>query len=181
MTAKLLASLTLLTFLSGCSTLQNVFGSKEVEIITKPIKIEILQPTLPRPIELDNPKWYVVSEAIVTNPCQKQMKLDENGNHIVKEDGTHQTFRPKTCDLLERDNPSWPVGYTYLDRFLDEMKKLNGGDVVFIAATIGDYELMSKNTQELRRYIRELGEVIVYYRNVTIDDELASGIQVEKK
>jgi len=109
------------------------------------------------------------------------MKLDENGNHIVKEDGTHQTFRPKTCDLLDRENPSWPVGYTYLDRFLDDMKKLNGGDVVFVAATIGDYELMSKNTQELRRYIRELGEVIVYYRNVTIDDEPASGIQVQKK
>ena len=71
--------------------------------------------------------------------------------------------------------------FTMLEVLCAVVKKLNGGDVVFVAATIGDYELMSKNTQELRRYIRELGEVIVYYRNVTIDDEPASGIQVQKK
>jgi hypothetical protein len=72
----------------------------------------------------------------------------------------------------ERENPSWPVGYTYLDRFLDEMKDKNDGKVVFVAMTVGDYKMMSTNTQELRRYIRELGEVIVYYRNVTIDDNI---------
>jgi hypothetical protein len=31
-----------------------------------------------------------------------------------------------------------------------------------------DYELMSFNMQELRRYIREVQEVVVYYRDVTI-------------
>jgi hypothetical protein len=61
------------------------------------------------------------------------------------------------------------------------MKKKNNGDVVFVAMTVGDYQLMSKNTQELRRYIRELGEVIVYYRNVTIDDEPAAGIAIQNK
>ena len=60
------------------------------------------------------------------------------------------------------------------------MKKKNNGDVVFVAMTVGDYKMMSQNTQELRRYIRELGEVIVYYRNVTIDDEPAAAIAVEK-
>ena len=174
MTAKLLASLTLLTFLSGCSTLQNWFGEKQVEIITKPVKIEIIQPTLPRPIELENPKWYVVSEAVITNPC-KALPTGE-----YKDDGTPKTKRPKDCTLEEREHPEWPVGYTYLDRFLDEMKKLNNGDVVFVAMTIGDYQMMAKNTQELRRYIRELGEVIVYYRNVTIDDEPAQGLAIER-
>ena len=48
------------------------------------------------------------------------------------------------------------------------MKDLNGGDVVFVAMTIDDYELMSFNMQELRRYIREVQEVVIYYRNVTI-------------
>jgi len=46
--------------------------------------------------------------------------------------------------------------------------------------TIGDYQMMSTNVQEIRRYIRELGEVIVYYRNVTIDGEPAAGLAVEK-
>lgn len=174
MTAKLFTSLMLLTFLSGCSTLGNIFGTKEVEIITKPVKIEIIQPTLPRPIELVNPKWYVVSEAIIANPC-KGLPTGE-----FNDDGTPKTKRPKDCTLEERENPEWPVGYTYLDRFLDEMKKKNNGDVVFVAMTVGDYKNMSANTQELRRYIRELGEVIVYYRNVTIDDEPAAGLAIEK-
>ena len=40
---------------------------------------------------------------------------------------------------------------------------------------------MSGNVQELRRYIRELGEVIVYYRNVTMPDgEEAVGIALKK-
>jgi hypothetical protein len=38
---------------------------------------------------------------------------------------------------------------------------------------------MTANFQELRRYIRELGEVIVYYRRVTTntEDEKATGGQ----
>ncbi len=169
MTVKKLVSLTLLTLLSGCSTLQNMFGEKEIQVITKPVKIEIIQPTLPRPIQLENPKWYVVSEVVVANPCKATLsfdpkRFDDKGNERFK--------RPKDCDMDERENPSWPVGYTYLDRFLDEMKDKNDGKVVFVAMTVGDYKMMSTNTQELRRYIRDLGEVIVYYRNVTIDDNI---------
>ena len=69
--------------------------------------------------------------------------------------------------MSERDNPDWPVGYTYLDRFEDDMKALNSGDIVYVASTVKDYELMTANFQELRRYIRELGEVVIYYREVT--------------
>jgi len=155
---------TILT-ISGCS----IFGSKPVEIVSKPIKIDIIQPQLPRPIDLQEPKFYVVSEAVIANPCKK----------VVQEDGTEK--RPKECALEDRENPDWPVGYTYFDRFLDDMKALNNGDVLFVASTIKDYELMSGNFQELRRYIRELGEVIVYYRDVTINDEPAVGAQVQKK
>ena len=135
----------LLTLTSGCS----LMGSKQVEVITKPIEINIIQPTMPRGIDLKEPYWYVVSEAVITNPY----KRNEEGNRD---------------ESLGRENPSWPEGYTYLDRFLDEMKDLNGGDVVFVAMTMDDYELMSFNMQELRRYIREVQEVVVYYRDVTI-------------
>jgi hypothetical protein len=61
------------------------------------------------------------------------------------------------------------------------MKALNSGDIVFVASTVKDYELMTANFQELRRYIRELGEVIVYYRDVTIDDEPGVAAEVQKK
>jgi hypothetical protein len=105
---------------------------------------------MPRNIDLKEPKFYVVSEAKITNPCVKD-----------KETGK------RDCSL-GKENPDWPEGYTYLDRFLDDMKKANSGDVVFVAMSVSDYELMSYNMQELRRYIREVQEVVVYYRNVTI-------------
>ena len=124
---SILVALTLT--ISGCS----LMGTKEVEIISKPVKVEIMQPTLPRPVELTAPKWFVVSEARITNPC---VKVDEK--------------RPKSCSLEDRENPDWPEGYTYLDRFLDEMKEQNGGEILFVATTIGDYKVMAEDMQELK-------------------------------
>ena len=45
--------------------------------------------------------------------------------------------------------------------------------------TVDDYELMSYNTQEIKRYINQLGEVIVYYRNVTIGEQDAGAIEIK--
>jgi len=40
---------------------------------------------------------------------------------------------------------------------------------------------MSYNMQELRRYIREVQEVVVYYRSVTINDKEGIAGEVTKK
>ena len=141
-TLLLISTLTI----SGCS----LIPTKKVEIVSKPLEIDIIQPTMPRNIDLKDPRFYLVPEAKITNPCVKD-----------KETGK------RDCQL-GKENPDWPEGYTYLDRFLDDMKKANSGDVVFVAMSVSDYELMSYNMQELRRYIREVQEVVVYYRNVTI-------------
>ena len=140
----------LLAATSSCSLLP----TKKVEIVSKPLQIDIMQPDLPRPVELTAPKWYVVSEARIVNPC---VKVNDK--------------RPKTCSLEERENPEWPEGYTYLDRFLDEMKEQNNGEVLFVASSIGDYKVMAEDMQELKRYIKQLGEVVVYYRDVTTPEE----------
>ena len=154
----------LLLITSGCS----LIPTRDIEIVSKPIEIEIIQPDLPRPVELTAPKWYVVSEARITNPCKK----------VVQEDGKEK--RPKACDLSERENPDWPEGYTYLDRFLDEMKEQNGGEVVFVASSVGDYKVMAEDMQELKRYIKQLGEVVIYYRNVTMPNgEKGVGVGVK--
>ena len=141
--------------ISGCSLLP----TKKVEIVSTPIEIDILQPDLPRPVQLTAPKWWVISEARITNPCKK----------VVQEDGTEK--RPKSCAKEDTENPDWSEGYTYLDQFLDEMKEQNNGEVLFVATTIGDYKVMAEDMQELKRYINQLGEVIIYYRNVTINGE----------
>ena len=48
------------------------------------------------------------------------------------------------------------------------MRKQNNGDVVFVATSVGDYEVMAEDMQEIKRYIKQVGEVIVYYREVTL-------------
>ena len=149
--------------ISGCSLL----GTKQVEIVSKPIQIDIMQPDLPRPVQLTAPQWYVVSEARITNPCKKSISFEPKK---FDEEGVEQLKRPKSCDKSETENPDWPEGYTYLDRFLDEMKEQNNGEVVFVATTIGDYKVMAEDMQELKRYIKQLGEVVIYYRDVTMSD-----------
>ena len=158
MIQKLFTILILLT-ISGCSLL----GTKQIEVVSKPVQIDIMQPDLPRPLELTAPKWYVASEAKIANPCRK---VDDK--------------RPKVCDLEDRENPDWPEGYTYLDRFLDDMKEQNNGEVVFVATSVGDYKVMAEDMQELKRYIKQLGEVVIYYRNVTMPDgSSGKGVGIE--
>ena len=147
--------LALLT-ISGCSLL----GPKEVEIITKPVQIEIVQPVLPRPIDLKEPKWYVVSDSVIIENCLKDPETKKSNCKLGRED-------------------LYPEGYTYLDKFIDDIKKNHGGDIVFFAMTVDDYELMAFNTQEIKRYINQLGEVIVYYRNVTINDNEGGAVEIK--
>ena len=157
-----LCTILLILAISGCS----LMGTKQIEVSSKPIQIDIMQPDLPRPVQLTAPQWYVVSEARIANPCKK---VDDK--------------RPKACAKEDTENPDWPEGYTYLDRFLDEMKEQNNGEVVFVAKTIGDYKVMAEDMQELKRYLKQLGEVVIYYRNVTMPDGSKGegvGIQIEK-
>ena len=175
MIQKKFLTLTLLSLLtiSGCS----VLGTKKVEVVSKPIQLDIIQPTLPRELDLTPPQWYVVSEAVITNPCKKSLSFEPKR---FDENGVEELKRPKTCDKSERENPDWPDGYTYLDQFMDEMKRQNNGEILFVATTIGDYKVMAEDMQELKRYIKQMGEVIIYYRNVTIKGEPGVGAAVKK-
>jgi len=93
-------------------------SKQQVEVISKPIERTIVQPIMPREIDLKDPYWYVVS----------------NKN---------------------------------IEEFLTQIEK-DQGQVVFVAMSVPDYELMAYNMQELKRYINELKEVVVYYRKVTV-------------
>jgi len=96
-------------------------SKQSVEVVSKPIQRTIVQPILPREIDLKDPYWYVVS--------------DKN-----------------------------------IEEFLARVEK-DQGQLVFVAMSDPDYELMAYNMQELKRYINELKEVVVYYRKVTISQE----------
>jgi hypothetical protein len=104
--------------MTGCSLLPQK-TPQEVKIVTKPVERNIVQPILPRAIDLKDPYWYVVSEK----------NLEEFLARIEKEEGR----------------------------------------VVFLAMSVPDYELMAYNMQEIKRYINEMKEVIIYYRKVTTE------------
>ena len=79
-----------------------------------------------------------------------------------------QPIMPREIDLKE---PYWyVVSDKNLEEFLARVEK-DQGQIVFVAMSIPDYELMSYNMQELKRYINELKEVVVYYRTVTTNKE----------
>lgn len=51
-----------------------------------------------------------------------------------------------------------------LEQFITEFKDKNG-ELVFIAISVKDYENLSLNTAELRRYINQQKEIIIYYED----------------
>ena len=119
--SKTTVALLTLTLISGCSTL-GLFTPKpaEVQIKTIEVKIPIVHPTMPRAIDLKEPKFMVVS--------------DKN-----------------------------------LEQVLADIEK-KVGQVVFVAITVDDYELMAYNMQEIKRYINQLKEVVIYYRTMNTDE-----------
>jgi hypothetical protein len=175
---KIAANWTRLTILPAIlilTTSCSIFGggTAPITVSSKPVEIRIIQPSMPRGIDLNDIKWNVISTAKIANPCVKNAEGSENpGKREKLEDGS--------C-ANGKEHPEWTEDYTYLDRFLETNKKDNNGDIVFMAISIGDYEVMSGNMQELRRYIREVQEVVVYYRNVTINDKPAVGAKVRIK
>ena len=117
--SKLIPVLSLILIINGCSLIPK--QPREVEIKTVEVRIPIQHPVYPRPIDMKEPKWYVVS----------------NKN---------------------------------LDEFLTKIEK-EAGQMVFVAMSVPDYELMAYNLQEIKRFVKETREVIVYYRTVMSDDE----------
>jgi hypothetical protein len=110
---NLVLPLTILMMVSSCSLL----STRAIEVSSKPLERQIVQPVMPREISLTNPQWIIVT------PDNWEAQLER-----IKE---------------------------------------QEGELVFLAMTVPDYEVMAMNMKELQRYITELKDVVVYYRKVT--------------
>lgn len=76
--------------------------------------------------------------------------------------------RPKPLDLTA---PEWyVVTEKNLDEFLTRFEKENG-DIVFMAISVRGYENISLNLADLRRYILQQKEIIVYYEESVKEKE----------
>jgi hypothetical protein len=101
---------------SNCS----LIPTKQIEVSAKPIERTIVQPVMPREIDLREVRWLTIT----------------------------------------------PENFEEQFKIIEEQE----GELVFLAMTIPDYETMAYNMQELKRYITELKDVVVYYREVTTAD-----------
>ena len=74
---------------------------------------------------------------------------------------------PREIDLRE---PMWmTITPENIDEQLAKIEQQEG-ELVFLAMTIPDYEVMAYNMQEIKRYLTELKDVVVYYRTVTTNE-----------
>jgi hypothetical protein len=62
------------------------------------------------------------------------------------------------------------VSKSNYEEFVKEFEKKNGGDA-YIAISIKDYENLSLNFAELRRYIEQQKQIILYYEEAVKPDE----------
>lgn len=81
----------------------------------------------------------------------------------------YQPPLPKAIDM--QDVEFFVVTEKNLDEQIKKLEKMQDGTYVLFGMTPQDYENMAYNLQELRRYIRQQKEIIIYYRQATQDDE----------
>ena len=87
-----------------------------------------------------------------------QEKVILKTDYVVKEIPLQP--RPKPVDLHRVK--FYAVTPENLDQFLEEYEKENG-DVVFFAISVPDYENLSMNVAELKRFINQQKSLIIYY------------------
>ena len=90
----------------------SLIPTKQIQVSAKPIERKIVQPIMPREIDLKQPQWIAVTPE---NKDEQLAKIEQQE-----------------------------------------------GELVFLAMTIPDYEVMAYNMQEIKRYITELKDVVVY-------------------
>lgn len=81
----------------------------------------------------------------------------------------YQPPLPKAIDM--QDVEFFVVTEKNLEEQIKKLEKMQDGTYVLFGLTPQDYENMAYNLQELRRYIRQQKEIIIYYRQATQDDE----------
>ena len=93
-----------------------------------------------------------------------------NPVEIITEPIQIEIYHPPLPKAIQLERPDWfVVSENNIDDFLAKLSKIQGVEAVptFFALSPQGYEKMSGNLQEMRRYILEQKEIIVYYKTVT--------------
>ncbi len=82
--------------------------------------------------------------------------------------------------VLLNDVKIYVVSKLNYDEFIKEYEKKNGSDS-YIALSVKDYENLSLNFAELRRYIEQQKQIILYYEKAVTPQEKTDGSEETTK
>ena len=174
------------------STLQNDFAVQATQLQNMTLKSQAAQRELNRYTQfIQN---YQLTAKILTDPVEMQRKINNGTKHIMEdiekisvtvddlptkqiqvtakpvERTIVQPIMPREIDLKEvRWLTITPENFEEQFQVIEDQE----GELVFLAMTVPDYEVMAYNMQEIKRYITELKDVVVYYRTVTTEQDKA--------
>lgn len=102
---------------------------------------------------------------------------------IVTEQVAVEIYQPPLPQEIRLEDVRWFIlTEENLEEKWEEIKRFQGGDVVVFGMTPMAYENMAYNLQELRRYIRQQKEIILYYRAATqLNDDLNGDGKVDSE
>ena len=87
---------------------------------------------------------------------------------VITEEVRTEIYHPPLPQEVRLEDINWMViTRDNLDEQIIKAEKLLGGDFVVFAVIPTDYENFAWDVQELRRFIRQQKEIILYYREAT--------------
>lgn len=167
--------------LSACGSMQQMPQPlPPVKVITEEVKLEIYQPPLPQEISMRDIQWYVLTNT----PCKPATGENKNPKYYtterfqyeeyIKDDGStaRRVMRDAEGNRIELEPLTDENGKVIevcgnIDQKIAEIESRIGGDFVMMGITVKGYENMAYNLQEIKRYINQQKEIVLYYREAT--------------
>lgn len=113
----------------------------------------------------------VLSIILLSSGCSSIPKIDFTPPPPVKvitEEVPIEIYQPPLPQQITLQDVGWfVITKDNWEESVKKVEKILGGEFVVFAMTPPDYENMAANLQELRRYIRQQKEIILYYRKAT--------------
>jgi hypothetical protein len=129
---------------------------------------------------MQNVEWSVLTN----KPCKPATGENKNPKYYTtekfqseeytKEDGTTSTRAVRDVDgkripneIIKDDRDEVIQVCGNIEQKIAEVEKRLGGDFVIMGMTPKGYENMAANLQDIKRYIKQQKEIILYYRDAT--------------
>jgi len=126
--------------------------------------------------------WTLMITTLLLQGCQWMPRLEWGSEEIVIPPEPqivtvtekvplriYQPPLPAEIDLLNVN--FFVITEENLQEKIKEIEKILDGNFVVFALTPDGYEKMAENFQEVRRYVRQQKELIIYYREATTETE----------